>query len=208
MRRFQLLPGLAAVVLAALVPSSVLADDAPAPGEVHIEELSYAGSGCPEDSTSILLTPNGQALTVLFDDFIAEDGPGVPSARRRRDCHIVAELAYPDGWQYTIFRVNYRGGALLDEETWGRQQARLHILGAGAMPSHMRINGPFVEDYRIESEIAPNARAWSQCHGPGTLTIDASIHAHARHQHTAVMTVYSIDSVVEQTYEIEWRRCP
>lgn len=204
MRTVRVLPLTAAVVLLALV-SPVPAQQAPE--GVRVANISYRGSGCPPDSARAIISPHGRALTVLFSAFVARDGPDVPSPDRRRSCRLTVDLDYPQGWQYAIYEVDYRGGALLDEGTWGRQQARLHIRGAGAVPSHMRIDGPYDDDYHTRSSIASGRRGWSRCHRPGPLTIDTSIHVHARHSSTAYMTVDSIDGVVEQTYNIEWRRC-
>ena len=208
MKISRLIPCTSLLLATVLAPAAqAQAQEAPDPDRVRITDVSYRGSGCHQDSVTWVLSPGAQALSVLFSDFTAEDFPDTPPASRRKKCRVTVELAYPPGWQYAIYRVDYRGGAYLDEGTWGRQQARLHLRGAGAVPSHMRIEGPHAGNYLVSSSIEPNARAWSQCRPTGTLTIDASIHVHARQGRSALMTVDSIDGVVEQTYDIEWRRC-
>lgn len=178
-----------------------------APDQVRVTDVGYRGSGCPADTLTWTLSPDARAFTVLFSDFTAEDGPEMPPSSRRKQCRITVELAYPPGWQYAIYRVDYRGAAYLDEGSWGRQQTRLHLRGAGAVPAHMRIDGPYGGNYRVRSSIEPNARAWSQCRPTSTMTIDASVHVQARQGRSALMAVDSVDGVVEQSYDIEWRRC-
>lgn len=207
MRKSRLLPYVSLVLFALPAPRLAMAQEAPAPGEVRVTDLSYRGSGCPRDSVDWVLAIDGHALSVLFSRFTAEDGPDVASPNRRKACRITVDLTYPAGWQYAIYKVDYRGGAVLAQGGWGRQQARLHIRGAGAVPSHMRIDGPYFDDYVVSSRLEPNPRAWSQCRGDGTLTIDTSIHVKAPRGSSALMTVDSVDGVVEQTYNIEWRRC-
>jgi hypothetical protein len=38
---------------------------------VKIVGASYGGSGCPDTSASVSVSPDGQELTILFDKFAA-----------------------------------------------------------------------------------------------------------------------------------------
>jgi hypothetical protein len=207
MKRYRIIPPISLVLSAALLSSPAVAQEVLEPGQVRVQDISYRGSGCSRNSVSWTIAADGQAISVLFSEFVVEDGPGAPAPDRRKDCRIVVDLRYPADWQYTIHRVDYRGGAYLDAGSWGRQQARLHIRGAGAVPSHMRIDGPHSGNYVVTSRLEPNVRAWSLCRQTGTLTVDTSIHVQARQDRSALMTVDSVDGVVEQTYRLEWRRC-
>ena len=79
------------VALAALFAGSAYAQ-APDPSQVYIRGINFAGSGCPAGSVSTNVAPDAKAFTLLFDQYIAEGGPGVPASSTRKNCQVLVDL--------------------------------------------------------------------------------------------------------------------
>jgi hypothetical protein len=55
------------VALLAMTTSQVSAENV-----VTIKGAGYGGSGCPDNSASVTVSPDGQVLTILFDKYSAD----------------------------------------------------------------------------------------------------------------------------------------
>src|SRR4051812_29314946 len=72
-----------------------------APDYVVVRGISYAGSGCPAGSLSENISLDYRGLSVIMDSFVAEIGPDIPLSMNRKNCQVMVDLDYPDGWQYS-----------------------------------------------------------------------------------------------------------
>jgi hypothetical protein len=85
------------------------------PSEVSIIGTpQYGGSGCPDGTARMIVTPDGQSFTVIMDQFIVTAGPkwfNNPPAptKDRLFCQINVFLQLPPGYQCTIVQSSYRG---------------------------------------------------------------------------------------------------
>eukprot|EP01126_Amoeba_proteus_P038757 TRINITY_DN4055_c0_g1_i7.p1 TRINITY_DN4055_c0_g1~~TRINITY_DN4055_c0_g1_i7.p1 ORF type:complete len:148 (+),score=18.76 TRINITY_DN4055_c0_g1_i7:181-624(+) len=80
----------------------------PDPRLVTISGIQYAGSGCPAGSVAQVIDPSRTVFTLIFDRFIAQDGPNVDYSETTKNCQINVDLRVPQGWQYSIVSVDYR----------------------------------------------------------------------------------------------------
>src|SRR6476646_9035296 len=92
---------LAATTLITAAVSPALASD-----KVEILGAQYGGSGCPEGSASVSVSPDGQELSVLFDKFTAL---GNQSSQNRKSCNLSIPIRVPQGFQISLYDVDYRG---------------------------------------------------------------------------------------------------
>lgn len=81
----------------------------PNPGQVYVNGITYGGSGCPQGSVGVSFSPDRTTFTAIFDSFVASSGRGVPVTDQRKNCQVNLDLHYPQGWQYSIAEVDYRG---------------------------------------------------------------------------------------------------
>ncbi len=65
-----------------------------------------AGSGCPEGGYSVIQSPDGGSLSLLFDQFVLE-------ANGVKTCSLAIPLNLPAATSLGIYRVDYRGYANL-----------------------------------------------------------------------------------------------
>jgi len=46
---------------------------------------------------------------MLFDSFVASVGAGIPITESRKNCQINVKMHVPNGWQFSVMTVDYRG---------------------------------------------------------------------------------------------------
>jgi hypothetical protein len=187
--------------------------EAPPPGSVSFGSVDFSGSGCPSGSARATVSPDGEAFTLIFDRFYVASGPGIPAQQATRGCRVVADLRFPDGWQFSVFTVDFRGFASLEDGTSGRLHSRYRFRsGPEQRPSQVRLVGPFLDDFFKRDESGGVDRGWSPCRAgrDRDLVVDASLHVTAPAARQAYLSVDAIDSAVRpliETYVLRWRRC-
>jgi hypothetical protein len=192
---------------AMLAASSAYAD---APSYVRVRSLNYAGSGCPAGSVATNVSPDLQAFTLLFDDYIAEVGPGISAREKRKNCVVNVDLDFPQGWSYTVFTVDYRGFLDLERGMIGTQQTSYYFQGSSST-ARLRTNsvGPISNDYHIRDTLGVSALVWSPCGASRSLNMNTEVRIdNSRNRRGAgLMTIDSIDGQLKHIYGVQWRRC-
>ena len=185
--------------------------NAQVPGYVHVRSLSWAGSGCPAGSVASNVSPDLQAFTLLFDNYIAQIGPGVPLTESRKNCQIAVDLDFPSGWSYSILTVDYRGYADLESGVRGEQSSAYYFQGSTATPRlTTTMNGPAARDYQIRDTLGVAATVWSPCGASRALNINSQVRLTSSNRNArGMLTVDSIDGQLKtlQVYGLQWRRC-
>ena len=185
---------------------------AEAPPSVQVAGLTYRGSGCPNGSARAVIAADRQAFTLIFDKFAAVAASSLAGARATSSCNIVVDLSYPDGWQFTISTVDFRGFAAIDTGAWAKVHASFRYRGGGMQrPALLTMVGPRVSDFLLHEE-GGSGREWSPCHRSSSrdLIIDGMLQAHAQGSRYAYLSMDSIDGQVRQLhhiYSVQWRRC-
>ena len=67
--------------------------------QVSLVSVNYGGSGCPQKSVGQAISDDKQLITLFFDKYVAESGPGVSPAKNRAACQLNMKLHFPQGWQ-------------------------------------------------------------------------------------------------------------
>ncbi|KAH7069428.1 hypothetical protein FB567DRAFT_224114 [Paraphoma chrysanthemicola] len=107
--------------LLALLVCSTAAIPAAAPvrppaGAVKVTSLDVDldGGGCKPGEASVSIVRDNSALTIIFDNFEAADGPKAGSAKSRAFCRITIGVSSP-GYALDIDTVDFRGYVLLEK---------------------------------------------------------------------------------------------
>ena len=103
--------------------------DAPSGHEVQITGLAFAGSGCPAGSVSGQLSSDLTTITLLYASFVAQAGKGLTASDYRKNCQLNVKLKYPSGWQFSIFKADYRGYAQIPSGDTGTCKATYYFSG-------------------------------------------------------------------------------
>ncbi len=197
----------APVLVAAMFASAA---DAASPPYVRIRSVSYAGSGCQAGSVSQNVSPDLQAFTLLFDNFVAEVGPGVPLSSSRKNCQIAVDLDFPSGWSYSVATLDYRGFVNLDAGSVADQSAAYYFQGSGATARlHTPMYGPTNRDYQIRDTLGISALVWSPCGLQRALNINTQIRLTANAGARGLITTDSIDGQFKTLYRygLSWQQC-
>lgn len=193
-------------IAAAAFSANAMAD---APDYVEIKSIVYAGSGCPAGSVAENVSPDLQAFTLLFDNYIAEVGPGVSAREKRKNCAINIALDFPHGWTFTIAEVDYRGYASLDRGVVGSQQAAYYFQGqaaTGTLSTNFR--GPVDKDYHFRDTLALTSLVWAPCGAKRSLNINTQVRLDSNSRNaTGLLTTDSIDGTFKTIFNLKWRRC-
>jgi len=124
MRSFAPVALLAGLAAAAPAPWS---DAGPSGHEVTIAGISFAGSGCPAGSVAGQLSSDLTTITLLYDSFVAQAGANTKAADMRKNCQLNVKLQYPSGWQFSVFKADYRGYAALQKGDSGTCKATYYF---------------------------------------------------------------------------------
>jgi hypothetical protein len=194
-------------VWSAVLASGVAFADVPPIGSVHVRGINAGGSGCPQGSFSTYLSPDQQAFTLMFDAYTAESGPGIAPTKARAFCNVNLDLHIPHGWQFTIFKVDYRGYANLDAGVRGVVQSSYRFsAGQETRPLRQILTGPIATDYTKSDVLGISSEVWSPCGVQRALNIKSEVRLEGARR-PALMTVDTIDGEFKQIYALRWRRC-
>jgi hypothetical protein len=151
----------------------------PDPDQVKIMDMNYRGNGCPAGSVAANVSPDAQALTLIFDQFVAsseESSTGLDV----KNCKVDLKLSSPPGWKYALFCVDYRGFADLEAGTKGSTHAKVTFNNQSVMDlGALELSGPLSGDYQRENSFPLDASSWSNCNSDN-LTIDTTTTVDAR----------------------------
>ena len=103
--------------------------DGPSGHDVQIVGLAFAGSGCPAGSVSGQLSSDLTTITLLYADFVAQAGNNISPSNYRKNCQLNVKLKYPSGWQFSVFKADYRGYAQIPEGDTGTCKATYYFSG-------------------------------------------------------------------------------
>lgn len=149
--------------------------EVPEGGSVTIEDFSHGGNGCPQGSVAANISPDNQAMTLLFDSYVV-DSTETESAVDRKNCQINVKLKTPPGWKYSLFCIDFRGYADLSAGATGLQMSSVRFgQSHSAQLGRFEMKGPLVLDYTNVTAVPLSAVPWSNCGNGGgsdVLTID------------------------------------
>ncbi len=159
------------VLAAAVIAASSLAAATPASAQ--------QGNGCPEGSYSVVLTPDGGTLTVLFSAFVIEAGDEAGRNTDRKTCRLHVPLNLPPETSVGVYKVDYRGFAALAQQ----QQFELSVvygLNGGRDHSYRRqLRGEHDGDFTFSQTIGAGLMRRVGCGQQAALDVEASISLNA-----------------------------
>jgi hypothetical protein len=188
----KLLKALVVTALVTLPISPALAES-----KVEIQGASYGGSGCPDRSASVSVSPDGQELTVLFDKFSAL---GNDPSQSRKSCNLSIPIKIPQGFQISLYDADYRG--YVAPSTSGTLRAEYFFAGNRGPVFQRTFNGE--NNYNVRDSLATVADVWSACGDSTNMRVNASMTARGK----GAATVDSFDLAHRGlVYHIKYRSC-
>lgn len=138
------------------------------PSDVQISVEGMSGTGCPQGSARVVLSPDSSVMSVLFDQFVTEINPGEGERRVRKNCDLSLKVSFSGKYRVAIVGSDIRGYAGIP--AGGRSVIRVQHIPAFAMdhPNWKRMDlrqvltGPISEDLFMEVKFKDRP-GWSRC---------------------------------------------
>lgn len=169
---------------------------------------SYGGNGCPAGSASATVSPDGSAVSILFDQYIAEAGNTTGRRIDRKTCNLAVPIQVPQGYSVAIFKVDYRGFNAVPAGGYNRFDVEYFWAGARGPRMSRVFTGPQNSGYNLTDELIATTLVWSACGAQTNLRINSSMMAQANNRmDQTIGTVDSADISSGVIYHLQWRRC-
>lgn len=165
MVRGLLLGGAVAALFASALPAQAESPfEDPPPDKIVIKVATVNGSGCPQGTAAVAVSPDNTAFTVTYSDYLAQVGGGAPSTAFRKNCQLNLIVHVPGGFTYAIASVDYRGFASLQRGATGTEKASYYFQGSPDTASRTHaFNGPYEDNWQATDETDWAQLVWAPC---------------------------------------------
>lgn len=134
--------------------------------------VAASGGACPKGSFTVVNSPDGSSVSVLFDQFtITGSKVGTTSIT----CRAVVPLNLPEGYSLGVYRIDYRGFA----EVEGKNSAELNVsyaLGPNKTKSfRRRVKGRHSGEFMFTENIGAGLMKRIGCGSAAQLDMTAGL---------------------------------
>nr|MDT0659160.1 DUF4360 domain-containing protein [Micromonospora sp. DSM 115978] len=208
--------GLAALGTALVLSLAAPASAAPAgsaglsalpDGNVTIDIVAVAGSGCTPGTAKVSTHPDRSGFRIRYDDFVAAAGGGVDVPESRKNCQLAVLIDVPPGWTAAIATADYRGRARIPAGATGQQQTNYYWQGSS---ENSRTGTTFAGPYNgfwATRDVAP-ALFYLPCGQQRVLNINTELRVDAgTASGPASMSMTTTEGDVDTLFNLNWTRC-
>jgi hypothetical protein len=192
---------IAALLIAGSFASVSYADD------IALGEPGYGGTGCPDGSASVTLSPDAKSLSILFDEYYVEAGGSTNKSFERKSCNIAIPVHVPQGLSVSILTIDYRGYNNIPSGGKTTFSVEYFFAGAKGPTFTKNFNGALDDDYLITNKLQASALVWSACGADVNLRTNSSIRVQTKQNKEALATVDSEDVSAAIVYALQWKKC-
>lgn len=197
------------LLLTAIV--GLFAISAQASNDIALGEPSYGGTGCPQGSVGVTLSPDSKVLSMIFDEYVAEAGKSSGKTIQRKTCNLSVPIHVPQGMSVSILKVDYRGYVYAPKGTQATFNVEYFLKsfnGSTTGPKVTKVFSKYDNDYLISNQLALSAVVWSACGEDVNLRVNSSMTARTDAKKQDVLaTVDSVDVAAGIIYQLQWRSC-
>lgn len=192
---------IAALLIGSSVAGASYADD------IALGEPGYGGTGCPDGSASVTLSPDAKSLSILFDEYYVEAGGSTNKSFERKSCNIAIPVHVPQGLSVSVLNIDYRGYNNIPSGAKTTFAVEYFFAGAKGPTFNKSFNGPLDKDYLIKNKLKASALVWSKCGADVNLRTNSSIRVQTKQNKEALATVDSQDVSAAIVYQLQWKKC-
>ena len=181
---------------------------------VSLPALAQESNGCPEGSYSIVVTPDGTSLSILFDRFTLESSAASANGKPRKVCRISTPLNLPENHSIGVYKVDYRGFAKLA----AKQETQLEVqyfLGPRANDHgrvfKRKIKGPHEGDYLFTETIGAGQMKRVGCGSAAVLNVGITLSLDGDLRTGAAMSTLDTTDAASGgalIYHLNLKKCP
>ncbi len=192
---------IAALLIAGSFASVSYADD------IALGEPGYGGSGCPDGTASVTLSPDAKSLSILFDQYYVEAGGSTNKSFDRKSCNIAIPVHVPQGLSVSILTIDYRGYNNIPSGGKTTFGVEYFFAGQKGPTFNKTFNGPLDKDYLITNKLQATALVYSACGADVNLRTNSSIRVQTKQNKEALATVDSEDVGASIKFLLQWKQC-
>lgn len=176
--------------------------------KLELGRATFGGAGCANGTARATLTPDGQAISILFDNFTTAAGGYTGLTVDQRYCDIAIPVRVPQGYSVAVFTIDYRGFAALPSGGRMRFSADYFFAGKNSRRYSKEFLGPYNDNYTFTNELRADLDVWSACGAEVILRTQSMMATETnRRNEDAMASVDSIDIQSGITYNFQYRRC-
>jgi hypothetical protein len=176
--------------------------------EIRLGSPAYGGNGCPAGTASVTVSPDQSAVSILFDQFVAEAGATTGRRVDRKSCNLSIPVEVPQGYSVALFQVDYRGYNAVPVGGQTRFDSEYFWAGARGPRISRQFTGPTNSNFTLTDNLIATSLVWTPCGASVNLRINASMMAMAdASMRQTIGIVDSADVSSGLIYHVQWRRC-
>lgn len=175
---------------------------------LQIGQPNYGGNGCPAGTASATISPDGSAVSILFDQYIAEAGGDTRKRIDRKSCQLAIPIQVPQGYSVALLQVDYRGFNAVP--SGGQNRFDVEYFWAGSRgPRISRVfRGPDNNNFDLRDELIATTNVWSACGATVNFRVNSSMMAQSNYRMDQTMGILdSTDISGGLIYHFQFRRC-
>ncbi|MDZ4678032.1 MAG: DUF4360 domain-containing protein [Oligoflexia bacterium] len=170
----------------------------------------FNSNGCPPGTYSVVLSPDQQVLSVLFDSFNVEAGGNTGRLQDTKTCRLQIPINVPAGHRIGVYKVDYRGYVNIPHK--GRSHLMVdYIFANQKSPTfHKQMMGARNQEYILTDTIGAGHMKWTACGMPTIIDLKATLSLALNGE--AAQSMITFDSLDGQpkggiTYHLQLKRC-
>jgi hypothetical protein len=175
--------------------------------DIALGQPGYGGTGCPDGTASVTLSPDAKSLSILFDEYYVEAGGATNKSLDRKACNIAIPVHVPQGLSVSILTIDYRGYNSLPSGAKSTFAVEYFFAGTKGPTFSKSFNGALDKDYTITNKLQAQALVWSACGADVNLRTNSSIRVQTKQNKEAMATVDSQDVSAAIVYQLQWKQC-
>jgi hypothetical protein len=132
---------------------------------IQLKATSYAGTGCPHDSTTIILNDDHTNVNIDFTQFSIEGGGNNSRGLNRKTCVLSLPIQIPKGFKLGVVQMNWQGELELSADSRAKVTAELFFSGEKGKTITKDFSGAARNDFLLsEGSLKPGkSTVWSPC---------------------------------------------
>jgi uncharacterized protein DUF4360 len=191
--------------------SPVLTD--PPPDKIVIDLVTVNGSGCPEGTAAVAVSPDNTAFTVTYSAYTAQVGLGALATDWRKNCQLNLIVHVPSGYTYAIASTDYRGFAALEPGSSAVQKAGYYFQGSPSTTFFAHnFTSPLIDNWTTTDVTEVNDLVWAPCGTLRNFNVNTELQVDKGTSNvktaTSSITMDSTDLEFSTTYHFAWQECP
>ncbi|GIF04027.1 hypothetical protein Asi03nite_15650 [Actinoplanes siamensis] len=177
-----------------------------------IDVVNAIGSGCPDRSSRIAVSPDNTAFTVTYANYTARVGPESDPLDFRKNCQIALDVKVPSGFTFAVAGADYRGYASLARGAWAQESANYYFQGhAQTTRIEHDFRGPYDDVWQRGDRVGIGSLSYLPCGERRFLNINTDLRVNRgtsdARKLTSFISMDSTDAAINTVYRVAWKRC-